>query len=55
MRTVETTYWTCGTDLVGSFGYARSAACYEKELAASKSEVERLTKLISLTRDKTNQ
>ena len=42
----ETTYWSCGTDLVESFGYARSAECYEKELAASKAEVERLRELL---------
>jgi hypothetical protein len=37
-----TTYWSCGTDLVESFGYARSAECYEKQLAVCKAEVERL-------------
>ena len=43
----ETTYWKCGTDFVEEWGFARSAECYEKELAASKAEVERLKKLLS--------
>ena len=38
----ETTYWRCGTDHTDERGFERSWSCYEKELAASKAEVERL-------------
>jgi hypothetical protein len=38
----ETTYWQCGSEIVREWGVSRSAECYEKELAASKAEVERL-------------
>ncbi len=40
----ETTYWRCGTDHTDERGFERSWSCYEKELAASQAEVERLKK-----------